>query len=137
MMKVLLDTNIVIDWLTDRMPFADASSDAIEFSVDNGLVYVSATAITDIFYIVRKTDSIEAAKTAITKILEILKIAAVDEADIRAAKDSLFTDFEDAVQFVCAKKLRVDYIITRDPEGFEISTIPALSPEEFLKLQNA
>ena len=132
-MKVLLDTNVVIDWLTDRMPFADASSDAIAFSVDRGIVYITATVITDIFYIIRKSDGIDAAKTAITKILEILKIASVDEVDIRAAKDSLFEDFEDAVQFICAKNLSADYIITRNTADFEHSTIPALSPEDFLK----
>jgi predicted nucleic acid-binding protein len=135
-MKVLLDTNVVIDWLTDRMPFADASTEAIEFSVDNGVVYISATAITDIYYIVRKLDGAESAKMSIAKILEILKIASVDESDIRAARDSSFADFEDAVQFICARKLNVDYIITRDPDGFELSTIPALSPEDFLKLQH-
>jgi predicted nucleic acid-binding protein len=117
------------------MPFADASTDAIEFSVDNGLVYISATTITDIYSIVRKSDGIAAAKTSVSRILEILKIASVDEFDIRAARDSLIADFEDAVQFICARKLNADYIITRDTEDFALSTIPALSPEDFLKLQ--
>ncbi|GAP72448.1 hypothetical protein SAMD00024442_32_10 [Candidatus Symbiothrix dinenymphae] len=132
MMKVLLDTNVVIDWLIDRMPFAEASTAALKIAANNGVAYVSASAITDVYYIVRKLDGVDAARMSINRILDILKIAAIDEYDIIAARYSLFADFEDAVQFTCAKKLGADYIITRDTADFELSTIPAISPENFI-----
>ena len=133
MKKVLLDTNVVIDWLAKREPFAKQSIQIIELARDGKVVaFVSASAITDIFYIIRKLVSLSSARDAITQILSILKIAAIDEYDIIAARYSQFADFEDAVQFICAKKLGADYIITRDTADFELSTIPAVSPENFI-----
>jgi predicted nucleic acid-binding protein len=133
MKKVLLDTNVIIDWLAKRVPFAERSIQVIELVRDGKVAaFVSASAITDIFYIIRKLVNLSAAQDAITQILSILKIAAIDESDIIAARYSLFADFEDAVQFTCAKKLGADYIITRDTADFEQSTIPAISPDDFI-----
>jgi predicted nucleic acid-binding protein len=102
-----------------------------EKSVIDG--YVSASAATDIFYIVRKDfqDS-DKAYDAIEKLFQAVKIAAVDGEAIDGALRLRWGDFEDCVQFVAARELNSDYIVTRDMGGFTDGEIPPITPADFL-----
>ena len=114
-MRVLLDTNIILDVLLEREPFvtdAQALFDAIESQTVER--YVTATTLTDIFYIVRKSKGIQTGKDAVSRLLATMKICPVNRRILQAAILSNLSDFEDAVQLVCATSLNLDAIVTRD-----------------------
>jgi predicted nucleic acid-binding protein len=132
--RVLLDTNIILDVLLDREPFvtdAQALFEAIENQRVEG--YVTATTLTDIFYIVRKSKGIQTAKEAVSRLLATMKICPVNRRILQAAILSNLNDFEDAVQLVCATSLNLDAIVTRDSADFAGSTIPIFSAGELLQ----
>jgi predicted nucleic acid-binding protein len=133
-MNVLIDTNVVLDVLLGREPFVTQSAKVIflsEKSVIDG--YVSASAATDIFYIVRKEfQDNDKAYDAVEKLFQAVKIAAVDGKAIDDALKLRWSDFEDCVQFAAARELNSDYIVTRDMDGFLDSEIPSVTPADFL-----
>ena len=134
-MKVLFDSNILIDVILHRGEFFAESRAAmllIEEKIFKG--YVSASAITDIYYIVRKElkDSAEALET-IKQLLRILKVTKVNQKSINMAVRLEWKDFEDSVQYCAARCCGVKCILTRDKEGFSESAIPVLSPKEFFQ----
>jgi predicted nucleic acid-binding protein len=132
--RVLIDTNIILDFLLQREPFfydAELLFQAIE--TDRIIGYVTATTLTDIFYIARKyTRSIDKARQAISEILTVMLICPVNRAVLKSAFDSGFVDFEDAVQIFCAVDRGLDAIATRDTKGFLNSSVLVLSIQELL-----
>ncbi|MEH1868645.1 MAG: PIN domain-containing protein [Nostoc sp.] len=134
-MRVLIDTNIILDYLLDREPFLQDAK-ALFNLIDSGQVvgYVTATTLTDIFYIARRqTQSVELARQAVSTILAVLVICSVNRAILEAAFASGLADFEDAVQIYCAVAQSLDAIITRDLQGFSNSAIPVLSVRQLLE----
>jgi predicted nucleic acid-binding protein len=133
--RVLIDTNIVLDYLLEREPFlqdAEALFDAIDAGQLVG--YVTATTLTDIFYIARKqTKSLELARQAVSTTLAVMVICSVNRAILESALASGLTDFEDAVQIYCAVSQGLDAIVTRDTRGFSSSAIPVLSVYQLLE----
>jgi predicted nucleic acid-binding protein len=133
-MDVLIDTNVVLDVLLGREPFVAQSAKVVflsEKSVING--YVSASTATDIFYIVRKEfQDKNKAYDAVGKLFQAIKIAAVDGETIDGALERRWEDFEDCVQFVVARGLDAEYIVTRDMNGFNDSEIAPITPADFL-----
>lgn len=134
-MRVLVDTNIVLDGLLEREPFvrdAKALIEAIEVEQIEG--YVTATTLTNIFYIVRRqTRSIELARQAVSETLTLMEVCLVDRAILEAAFASNLRDFEDAVQLACAMASRLEAIITRNAQDFAGATLPILSASELLE----
>jgi predicted nucleic acid-binding protein len=131
-MRVLFDTNVLLDALLAREPFAKDAAlllEAIELGQIEG--FMSATTVTDVHYLVsRQTRSPETAITAVTRLLELMAIGTVDRNVLEQAIALKFSDFEDAVQVACAMALDLDTTVTRDVDGFRDSHISALSPEE-------
>ena len=133
-MKVLIDTNIILDVLSNRKPFVTASKQILrlcEISKING--YTSALSIMNIVYILRKELDNKKIKTTIDTLNIILKIEKLDYQYLNEAVSLNFDDFEDAVQSITAKKIKADYIITRNCKDFIKSPVPAITPEQFLK----
>ncbi|MBD2691052.1 PIN domain-containing protein [Anabaena catenula] len=134
-MKILIDTNIILDYLLEREPFLP-DAEMLFQAIDSGQLigYVTATTLTDIFYIARRqTQSIELARQAISTTLTIMVICSVNRAILEAAFASGLADFEDAVQIYCAVYQGLDAIITRDRKGFSNSAIPVLSVRQLLE----
>ncbi|MEA5571318.1 PIN domain-containing protein [Calothrix sp. UHCC 0171] len=134
-MKVLIDTNIVLDFLLQRETFFKDAERLFQ-AVDQGEVvgYVTATTLTDIFYISRRhTRSIEQARQAVSETLTAMVICPVDRTVLELAFDSGLNDFEDAVQIFSAVAQGLEVIVTRDAEGFSSSPIPVLSVQELLQ----
>ncbi|GHV80766.1 hypothetical protein AGMMS49944_25570 [Spirochaetia bacterium] len=97
--------------------------------------FVSASAVTDIYYIAcRELRDKKLVMARIKLLLKTVDIAAVTGVEIRRAIDLSWADFEDCVQFTAGERLAVRYIITRDPGGFAGSGIPVLSPDQFLTM---
>ncbi|MGL6342219.1 MAG: PIN domain-containing protein [Waterburya sp.] len=133
-MRVLIDTNIILDFLLQRSQFFQ-DAELLFQKIEAGQIigYVTATTLTDIFYIARKhTRSIEQARQAISEILTVMLICPVNRAVLESAFSSGFADFEDAVQIFCAVDQGLDAIVTRDSQGFLNSPISVLSIQELL-----
>jgi predicted nucleic acid-binding protein len=127
-MRVLIDTNIVLDLLLEREPFVEeaiALFSLVETAVIEG--FITATTITNIFYILRKAQGREPALQAISRIASGLEICAVDQATILQALTSNLKDFEDGVQFACAVLNQMDAIVTRDQSDFAGVSLPVWS----------
>jgi len=136
-MKVFIDTNLVLDVLAERKPFYETSARIWELVENRDLTgYLSATTITDVFYILRKQLGSERAYDTVNKIMMVFDITSVSQADIKKALNLGFKDFEDALQVVCAKKTGAKYLITRNKEDFqEAQGIEVVDPEAFLLSQ--
>ena len=134
-MKVLLDTNVLLDFLLEREPFKKDAEELFA-AIDSGQIigFVTATTLTDIFYIARKhTRSLELAREAVSSTLDTMTICPVNRNVLEAAFASGLTDFEDAVQIYSAIAQNLDAIVTRDAKGFVSSTIPVYAIQELLK----
>ncbi|MBP3869624.1 MAG: PIN domain-containing protein [Faecalicoccus sp.] len=134
-MKILLDTNVVLDILLDRKPFIIDSYGALKKALEEGhILYISASAATDIFYIVRKatkskTQTIQHMKT----LAKIMNFAKVEEDDILNALSSEIQDFEDAVVDSVAKSMQADLILTRNDKDFKNAGVKVITPANFYK----
>lgn len=131
-MRVLFDTNVLLDALLAREPFVADAAFLLE-TVESGQVegFMSATTVTDVHYLVaRQTRSTEVAIAAVTRLLALMEICAVDRGVLEQAIALGLTDFEDAVQVAAAIKLGLEAIVTRDVDGFTGSPILVLSPKD-------
>ncbi len=134
-MRVLIDTNVVLDFLLQRDPFFQ-DAELLFQAIDSGEVvgYVTATTLTDIFYISRRqTRSVEQARQAVSETLTAMEICPVDRDVLESAFDSGLVDFEDAVQIFGAVAQELEVIVTRDAQGFLNSSVPVLSIQELLQ----
>jgi len=134
-MKILLDSNIAIDAVLKREPFYNSAEKIIGLSQGGIGLFISASAITDIYYIVRiSTGNKETAITLIKSLLENIDIAAVTGNEIRQAVNLDWGDFEDAVQYAAGESIAVDYIVTRNKSDFASASLPIVNPDELLAL---
>jgi predicted nucleic acid-binding protein len=135
-MTVLIDTNVILDYVLKREPFAaDALTCLDRLIIAKAKVWLTASTVTDIYYITRRTlHDLAKAKAVIAKLLNAFQISGVDKTDCLSALNNGLNDYEDALVSVCAKKVKAEYIITRNIKDFEQSTVPAISPSDFLKL---
>lgn len=136
-MRVLLDTNIILDVLLDRQPWSvDAS--AIWEACEQGLMIgvIPASAVTDIFYIARRASDVATARVAIGLCLATFEVSSVDRQMIEQAALFPGDDFEDNVQVACALAASLDAIATRNPNDFAGAPIPILTPAQLLAQLN-
>ena len=134
-MKILLDTNIILDLLMDRVPHADDA--AVLFSkVEEGCIigYLCGTSITTVFYLATKLIGTLKAKEEIKKLLNLFEVAPVNRAVLESAVVLDFNDFEDAVIHEAACQVGVDAIVTRNKKDFWKSRVPVYSSAEMVKL---
>lgn len=129
-MRLLIDTNVILDFLQAREPFVEPAAHLFE-RIDAGEIegFITATSITNIYYIVRKMAGQEVARAAIAQLLCDLNICTVDLDVLERAIALDFQDFEDAVQYACAVVYDLDAIVTRDAAGFVNAEIPVIAPE--------
>lgn len=134
-MRVLCDTNIILDVLLDREPFVEASAEILK-CCETGIIdgFTTASCITDIFYLVHKQlHDNERSYHAIEQLLTIVRVADVTSGHIEEALSHRASDFEDCLAAVCAKSIHCDVVVTRDIKGFENFDIPILTPLELIK----
>lgn len=128
-MKLLVDTNVFLDVILERRELMRESAsvlDAIEDGRARG--YVSSHALTTIHYIVAKANGRAAAATAISDVLALCEVVAVNEADFHRALALGLKDFEDAVQVAAALHVGADFLVSRNEEDFKGAPIDVRSP---------
>ncbi len=132
-MKVLFDTNVILDVLLDREEFAE-SSVSLMVKAENGEIdgCLGSTTVTTIHYLVSKYRNKKVAGQAINKLLQIFNIAAVDKKTLLDATQSSFLDYEDAVLHQAAMQANLDAIVTRNVKDFKHATLPIYQPLQLL-----
>jgi len=135
-MKVLIDTNIVLDVLLNRKPFVEDAIKAFK-QAEKGEIeaYITANSVTDLVYILRKTYKLNEIKTHLKEMLQFIKIAGINPSMINSALDNEAPDFEDAVMMECARQSGMGLIITRNKADFKNSDVPCISLEDWIKQQ--
>jgi predicted nucleic acid-binding protein len=134
-MKIALDTNIVLDALARREPFFEQSQAVIRLVAEGKTDgAITANAITDMYYILRKHLDNEALKAALRGLMELLEVMEVTGDNCLAALDLPMNDYEDAILACCAKNWAADCIVTRNTKDFTHSPVKAMTPKDFLKI---
>lgn len=132
-MKVLIDTNIILDVLCKRQGHYEYSVRIFklcEIRQISGLI--SALSVPNIVYILRKELNAEKTKDILRKLMLIFSVSDLKADDLKKAADMQFKDYEDALQSACAARIKADYIITGNIKDFAKSKVPAIKPAEFL-----
>ena len=132
MMKVFLDTNIVIDLLDKRESFYIDAIKLFTLAYQKEItLFVSPMTYATASYLLRKHGK-EGMKRLLSNFRQLSQITTADEKVVDAALESSFNDYEDALQYYSALTRNVDIIVTRNKKDFTSACIPVLSPEELL-----
>lgn len=132
-MKVLIDTNVLLDVLTEREPFYRNS--AVVWSLTENKVIegcICAISVNNIYYISRKLTDKKTAGSLVDKVLKDFRVIAVTYEILKLARTKE-GDYEDLIQYFSALQNGCDYIITRDPKGFPKKGIKIISPDRFIE----
>lgn len=135
-MRLLLDTNIMLDLFACREEFVKEAYALKGMALFNEAeLWVSAKSFTDVFYLMRGKE--EFASEAIQDIfldnLTYLNVCSIDKEDIVESARSKWPDFEDCLVSRCADKVKADYLLTRDKNGFKLANVAWCSPADFFE----
>jgi predicted nucleic acid-binding protein len=132
-MKVLIDTNVVLDVLQKREPHYAISAAFLKLCGPRVRGYISANQTTDIFYVLTRHGHDSAkAKAILKKLTDNMKVLDVTSADVDNALASDMPDYEDALLSMQAFRQKAEYIVTRNEKDYKLSRVPAISPQAFL-----
>jgi len=133
---VLIDTNVLIDFLISREPFTKNARKIIQKAQDKTInAYLAAHSITNIFYILRKIYSVSERKQRLLDLCQSISIVDIRyELILAALTNNDSADLEDFLQSECASIINADYMVTRNIENFAHSKVPVILPENLLKL---
>jgi predicted nucleic acid-binding protein len=131
--RVLLDTNVALNFLLDRAPLADAAA-ALWQANDDGQIeaYISVVTPVNVFYIARKLKGAVTSRQLVESLLSACRVCAPDRDALLSALALRVKDYEDAVQVVSAQAELLDALITRDPDDYKGVQFPVFSPADFL-----
>ena len=135
-MKLLIDTNVVLDVLLQREPFCRTAAEVLNLTQrDDVREFVSASAITDIYYIANKQmNDRESVRDLLKRLLMVVSVAAVSEREIQNALNLAWGDFEDSVQYSVALMNEIDGIVTRNSNDYQEANMRIWLPEQVLEL---
>jgi len=131
-MRIIIDTNVIMDILLKREPFFEASYGALRQAIARGDdCLVSASAVTDIYYLLHKSLKDTAiAKAHLERLFRLLSVADVLSVDIQSAISSDISDYEDAVVHAVALREKADYIVTRNVKDYVGSVVAVVRPAD-------
>ena len=133
MMKLFLDTNVVMDFMAYRTPFV---FDALRiFQLGSGSMhqlFASDLTFANVAYLLRKSMTLDERYSKLSILRTYLRVAGMGEEAVDEALRLHHKDFEDALQYFAARQIEADCIITRNKKDFIISDIPVWTPDEFL-----
>ena len=135
-MKLLCDTNVLLDVVLHRNPYYEASELALSYCEDESVVgLVADTSLTDLFYIVHTAvHDNELSYQALEAVLEIFEPVSPATSDIEAAIKKRHRDFEDCLLAVLAEREGCEYVITRSVKDFSGYGFKAITPAEFVRM---
>ena len=137
-MKLLIDTNVLLDVFLCREQFvADAKKLFIMKQFKDAELWIAAQSYTDLYYVGAKAHGSDRMQKILKEVFPLLNVCSIDGADISYALDEQWQDFEDCLIWRVAKKIKADYIVTRNVAYFARSDIPVLTPGEFFSTMEA
>ena len=132
-MKLLIDTNVIIDYLGGKPPFFENAERVIAAGYfGDAQLWASAQSFKDAFYVLSHYADSPRIQKAMAKLLEIVNPVDLTGADLTAAMRLQWRDFEDCLVALGAQKVGADYLVTRDSKGFARSMVPPISPADWL-----
>jgi len=132
-MKVLLDTNIVLDLLLDRKPFSELAQ-KIFLKIESKEIegFLCPTTLTTIYYLLNKHLTKAQCDEAVSSLLALFEVTELNKSILNESLKTVGNDFEDSVIYTSAKEANIDILITREQSGFKKSTTKVMLPHEFL-----
>jgi predicted nucleic acid-binding protein len=135
MKHIFLDTNVVLDFLLKRQPFAKDAATIFELGKRKKLkLSVSSLSINNIDYVISKLESRAKSRKIISQLIHLVEIQPVGKSTVEKATQSEFKDFEDALQNYCAEEAKVSTIVTRNVKDYNKSDLAILTPIELLSV---
>ena len=137
-MVILIDTNILLNYITSRPDsYLEQSVEIVRKCAMNECTgYIAFHTLSTLWYVLRKWEDRER-RQSLRAICKIFSVASASQSEIlEAIANDRFADFEDCLQDKCAKEVGADYIITCNVKDFNESEVPAITPAQFLKLMN-
>lgn len=132
-MKLFLDTNVLIDFYQERRPFyEDVKKLQVMEEFGDAELWVSAKSFTDIYYVMKRQCAGADILRGFDASFEFLNICSIDGNDVRDAARLEWPDFEDCLIELAARKVKADYLLTRDASGFSQAKTPVKRPDSFL-----
>lgn len=132
-MKIFLDANVILDYLTDRQPFADDAEAVVEACASEGNVgKITTLTACNAVYILARVIGKQLAEEKIKELIDIIGLIGVAPEFVSDNLAADHVDFEDSVQLSEAIEWEADVIVTRDKNGFNSSPIPVYSPADFI-----
>lgn len=135
-MNLLLDTNVIIDYLGRKEPFFDPAQQIVAAGYfGDASLWMPAQSAADAFYVLSHYLNSARIQSLLARLFEVVKPVALSADALIDAARLQWDDYEDCLVMLGAVKARADYLITRDKTGFTRSAVPALTPQEWLALQ--
>lgn len=133
-MRILIDTNVILDVLLKRTDFYDSAARVLTLSQEDDIrLYVSASAVTDIYYIANQALKNKLlVRDLLSKLVQVVWVAGVSEREIKHALGLPWSDFEDSVQYSVALLQEMDGIVTWNAGDYKASKLQIWSPKELL-----
>lgn len=134
--RILIDTNVLLDYLLTREPFYEDAEKIIISCVEGRTKgCIAAHSISNMFFILRKDYSIEERRKVLSNLCSIFDVEGIDKAKLLIGlQNDNFSDFEDCLQMECAKAYGAEYIITRNVADYKSSEVKAILPKDYLEL---
>ena len=134
-MKVFLDTNILLDVVLVRHPFYVHSLEITDICTQSLVKgYASVLSFPTVAYVTKRGHTLQHMKTCIASLRSIITPVDCTAAILDQALYSNFKDFEDAMQYFCARSCGADYLVTRNTEDFAPAEMAVVTPKEFLSI---
>jgi predicted nucleic acid-binding protein len=134
--RILIDTNVLIDFALIREPFSEDANKIIELCLSEKIQgCIAAHSVSDMYYILRKDMEPRRRRETLINFCEIFEVIDIDKNKlVNSLKNENFSDFEDCLQMECAKEFDAKYIVTRNTDDYKTSVIQAVTPKEYLKI---
>jgi predicted nucleic acid-binding protein len=134
--KLFVDSDVIIDFFTDRAPYANSASELFDLSEQGKVkLYLSAVSINNIYYIVRRFLGHKKTIEVVELLTEMTEIVGTTKKEIIQALKNNFSEYEDSIQYSSALTIKnLDAIITRNVKDYRNSSIAAMTPLNFLKM---
>ncbi len=133
--SVLIDSDVILDFLFDREPFAEFASEIITLCDKKKILgYTTPVIISNVYYLLNRVSKHEVVVQKIKELLQIIDIISIDKPTIIEALNSKFKDFEDGIQNYAAENTNsITIILTRNIKDYQHSKLGVFSPEMYLK----
>ena len=139
MTRILIDTDVILDFFFDREPFAENAAKIFSLCESKEIKgFITPVIISNVYYLLRQTAKHEKVIEKLKMLVSITEILVIDKDAIIQALNSDFKDFEDALQNYAAElDKEIDLILTRNTKDFKNSLLAVMTPDNYMKIKSA